>query len=391
MMRSRAVREGAVGLLILGGAVTFAGLFIWIYNLRLQTAGYRFTLTYENVSGLAEGAAVRLRGVSIGRVERVDPRLEAVYVDIFVDNLQPIPRNADFYTSQTGLVGQTVIDIFPKASATLPVGAKMDPTTANCDPQVMVCAGSTLAGIAGVDYAQLITQLDQLADRINNDEFFENLNKTLTGVTEVSQSVAKLSTTVDEKIAALPLEDLDLAQFTAAAQSIQTTAADLSGVIRDNQAILTTSLTNVAAVSESLKRISSGLEPVLTDPELPATLKQTLAEAKLAAENAARATANLEELSASLNDPGTLATLRQTLDSARITFENAQKITADLDELTGDPQFRESLRNLVKGLSGLVSLDSPSTAPTALQSPSVDLNAASQPVGFVLAPGALDR
>ena len=47
--------------------------------------------------------------------------------------------------------------------------------------------------------------------------------------------------------------------------------------------------------------------------------------------------------------------LQQTLDSARVTFQNAQKITSDLDELTGDPSFRDSIRELIEGLSGLVS------------------------------------
>ncbi|MGL5807492.1 MAG: hypothetical protein ACRC11_19010, partial [Xenococcaceae cyanobacterium] len=47
--------------------------------------------------------------------------------------------------------------------------------------------------------------------------------------------------------------------------------------------------------------------------------------------------------------------LQQTLDSARVTFENAQKITSDLDDLTGDPAFRDNVRNLVNGLGNLVS------------------------------------
>ena len=38
-----------------------------------------------------------------------------------------------------------------------------------------------------------------------------------------------------------------------------------------------------------------------------------------------------------------------------MTFQNAQKITSDLDELTGDPALRENLRQLINGLSGLVS------------------------------------
>jgi phospholipid/cholesterol/gamma-HCH transport system substrate-binding protein len=47
--------------------------------------------------------------------------------------------------------------------------------------------------------------------------------------------------------------------------------------------------------------------------------------------------------------------IQQTLDSARSTFQNVQKITSDLDDLTGDPEFRENIRRLVNGLSGLVS------------------------------------
>ncbi len=43
------------------------------------------------------------------------------------------------------------------------------------------------------------------------------------------------------------------------------------------------------------------------------------------------------------------------LDSARATFANTRKITADLDELTGDPKFRANIRNIVNGLSGLLS------------------------------------
>uniref|UniRef100_A0ACD5H2C3 Uncharacterized protein n=1 Tax=Desertifilum tharense IPPAS B-1220 TaxID=1781255 RepID=A0ACD5H2C3_9CYAN len=57
-------------------------------------------------------------------------------------------------------------------------------------------------------------------------------------------------------------------------------------------------------------------------------------------------------MSNALNSPTNIVMLQQTLDSARATFQNAQKITADLDEVTGDPAFRDNLRNLVNGLGG---------------------------------------
>jgi hypothetical protein len=71
--------------------------------------------------------------------------------------------------------------------------------------------------------------------------------------------------------------------------------------------------------------------------------------------NAATASANLRDISTALNSPTNVLVLQQTLDSARATFENAQKITADLDELTGDPAFRNNVKQLVNGLGNLVS------------------------------------
>lgn len=71
--------------------------------------------------------------------------------------------------------------------------------------------------------------------------------------------------------------------------------------------------------------------------------------------NAAQASANLRDVSNALNNPTNLLVLQQTLDSARVTFQNTQKITSDLDELTGDPALRDNLRQLINGLSGLVS------------------------------------
>jgi len=70
--------------------------------------------------------------------------------------------------------------------------------------------------------------------------------------------------------------------------------------------------------------------------------------------NAVEASENLRNLTRAVGSAENVVLLQQTLDSARSTFQNAQKITADLDELTGDPAFRENLRNLVNNLSGLV-------------------------------------
>lgn len=72
-------------------------------------------------------------------------------------------------------------------------------------------------------------------------------------------------------------------------------------------------------------------------------------------ENLAQISSDLKTIADELNNPTNLATLQQTLDSARVTFANTAKITSDIDQFTGDPQFRRNLKNLVDGLSNLVS------------------------------------
>ncbi|MEN9225747.1 MAG: MlaD family protein [Thermostichus sp. HHBFW_bins_43] len=367
-MRSRAVREGAVGLLILAGALGFAGLFLWIYNLRFGSQGFRFTVTYTNVAGLAEGSSVRLRGVNVGRVERILPQLALVEVQVAVDQPLAIPRDAIFFTSQTGLVGETVMDILPR-NAGGEQALTGSPLAEDCNSNQIVCDGDVVEGTPGVDFGQLLIQMDRLITRVNDDQLFNNLNSTLEGITRVANSVADLSETVEDRVSAIRTEDLDLSQFTAAAtaiqeaagsvrqtaQSFQSAADELTALVEQNRTSLNASVENVQQVSEDLQAISSAVRPLITDPQLHADVQQIVADVRIASGNVAQATDDLRQLSANLNDPGTMATLRQTLDSARVTFQNTQKITADIDELTGDPQFRRGLRDLVLGLSGLVS------------------------------------
>lgn len=382
-MRSRAIREGAVGLLILAGALGFAGLFLWIYNLRFGSRGFRFTVTYPNVAGLAEGSSVRLRGVAVGRVERIVPQAAQVEVQVAIDQPLIIPRDALFITKQTGLVGETVVDILPRGSVEEAVGS---PLAADCDRSQIICDGDVVEGKPGVDFGQLLIRLERLLARVNDDEVFSTLNATLEGITRVADSVANLSETLEERVAALRTEDLDLLQFTEAARAVSQTAASLqeaadqfTALLLENRASLRAALENIQQVSADLEAMSSAVRPLLTDPQLQEEVRQILVGARVTAENAAKATEDLRQLAAALSDPGTLATLRQTLDSARISFQNVQKITADIDELTGDPQFRRALRELVLGLSNLVS-SAPSN--NGIQPAAVQV----APVSFTLAP-----
>jgi phospholipid/cholesterol/gamma-HCH transport system substrate-binding protein len=127
--------------------------------------------------------------------------------------------------------------------------------------------------------------------------------------------------------------------------------SDLDNLLTANRSTLVGALNNITETSNQLRLTVGNLSPSLnrlTQGELINNLETLSA-------NAAEASANLRNATQSLNDPKNAVLLQQTLDSARVTFENTQKITSDLDELTGDPNFRQNLRQLVNGLSNLVS------------------------------------
>ena len=146
--------------------------------------------------------------------------------------------------------------------------------------------------------------------------------------------------------------------FSTTAQSLTQTSnranltlAQVSNLVNENRSQLVGTLENLNQSSGSLKVAVAKMGPAIDR----VTSGQLLQNLETLSENAAIASANLRDASKAVNDPTNVLMLQQTLDSARATFQNTQKITTDLDDLMGDPKLRENLRNLINGLSKLVS------------------------------------
>ncbi len=110
--RANYVAVGAFVLLVLFGIV---GAFIWLASMQFQT-GYRFYVTYfsGSVSGLGAGAPVRLNGIDVGQVSRLDldpddPSRVAVLLQV----RDAVRLHADAVASLAteGLAGENYIEI----------------------------------------------------------------------------------------------------------------------------------------------------------------------------------------------------------------------------------------------------------------------------------------
>ncbi|MBW4480321.1 MAG: MCE family protein [Tolypothrix brevis GSE-NOS-MK-07-07A] len=393
-MRSRTFREGSVGLLLLAGLGVFGLILLWLNRVTTSQRSYKVIIEFANATGMQKGTLVRYRGVKVGSISKIQPGLNNVEVEI--DISQPelkIPRDVLVEANQSGLISESIIDITPKATLVQATDIAK-PTEKNCNPQIIVCNGSRLKGQVGISVDELIRSSTTLSVAYSNPKFYNTVNKTLESTSQAAANIADLSREL--KVLSKSAQQ-QLGTFSATANSVQratdklststsqtvnqfgttakqfsTTATEfgttaktisstanqakslvtnLDNLVTTNRSTLVGTLNNLSQASNELRVTVSSLSPTVNR----FTQGKLLENLETLSTNAAQASTNLRDATKTFNDPNNRLLLQQTLDSARVTFENTQKITSDLDELTGDPAFRNNLRQLVNGLSTLVS------------------------------------
>lgn len=406
-MRSRTVREGSVGLLILVALALFSGLIVWLRGVEFGKSDYSITVKFDDANRLKVGAPVRYLGVDIGTITSIVPVSDGVNATVEVkDSDLRIPRDVIILANQSGFIGETSVDIKPlKDELSLPVNKSTKPTAKGCDSNLVVCEGDRVPGQIGSSFDELLLASLRFAEIYSSEEFVTNIND----LTKNANNAASQAAVLSKELALLSRQvRLELGAFSGTARSItratdQTSArlgvaidklsinadvatAELGSTVRqfnelatnvnslvvENRSGLVTTLNSIGAVSNemqglvanlnssldarSTRQLINNLETLTANAaQASNNLESLTANATTLTANAANLTANLETITGTFSEPENLLMLQQTLDSARVTFENVQKITSDVDELTGDPEFRKNLLRLVNGLSNLVS------------------------------------
>ncbi|NJN01731.1 MAG: MCE family protein [Leptolyngbyaceae cyanobacterium SL_1_1] len=362
-MRTRTIREGSVGLLILLGVGLFGVLVLWLRGFNPGQRSYQILTRLENTDGIQIGTVVSYRGVAIGRIVDIEPGTNEVGVKIEVSEPDLlIPVESVVQTNQSGLIGETTVAIIPQTA--LPESAlALTPFGDDCNSSIIVCDGDRLPSTPGLSYDTLIRSADKIASALSDPELIEEVKVLVKNTSVITRNVVDLSGELTELTREVRQEVAPVAGTTqrtlatansaaiaaeAAARQIELTAAEAGNLIAANRASVVTTLNNLNAGSDRLLNLVNSAAPVVEDGELVRNLE-------ILSANAAETSANLRSISEAFNTTENLVMLQQTLESARNVFQSAEKVMADVDELTGDPAFRLNIRNLVNGLSGLVS------------------------------------
>ena len=366
-------QQSTIGLMLLL-ALGFLGFFIlWVQNFSWRGRSFQATILFPNAGTMTPGTNVSYRGVNVGRVQSVVPEPEGVVVEIEIspgDRL--IPANSRIEVVQAGLVGESSIDITPLQS--LPAEeVKAKPLDPDCDPTIIICQGSRLVGEGALDVNSLIRSLLKISNLISSPQV-------TTAISSIAQktdsSLGELSLLLKDVRQTDTLQDLDttlkslnlasaevsslLAQLrqSGTVNNLNSTLTSLDDVAKEvkvfmaaNQNKLAVTLETITQTSEQLQVTAKNLDPILRQVEggqLINNLETTFA-------NTAELTANLRDLTKDLDEPTNNLLLEQLLNSARSSFQNLEKITSDVDQVTGNPELREAIEKLIKGLSNLIS------------------------------------
>ncbi|MCC0177155.1 MCE family protein [Waterburya agarophytonicola K14] len=372
-MRSRTLKEGSVGLMIIGSVVLFGALALWIRGFKFGAKSYQIVADFPDVNGIRLGDGVRYRGLRIGKIENIKSGTNGVDVVIAIDSSDLlIPRDSVIKARSSGLIGETFVDIVPQSDLS-ETDKNLTPLGDQCNPAQILCDNSRIEGERAITLDDILPFTYRFSKAYGEPEFVENVDATMQNSAQAAQEIANLSRNTSllvkelqaeiDNVSAATKTVTDIANSTSTelvttAQSFQETAKQVGqltqsveSLIAQNRTNLTTTLDSISTTSDRLQNLVVKIDKTVdtADTEKLAANLETLTA------NAAVASENLKNVSESFGNQESVVNLQQTLDSARVTFDNAQKITSDLESITGDPAFLENFRTLVDGLSNLVS------------------------------------
>ena len=355
-MRDETKRNLRIGLLS-GVALAVLGAVVFTVGNRQQlfTSHTRYHSRFSNVTGLQEGAPVKLNGVTVGFVEEIamptEPTGDGIEVRFSVDAAftERIREDTQASIRTMGLLGDKYLELSggsPGAERVLEGGLVEGRERPEVDQFVssgedlmenLLAISSSLKVIlrrveAGEGLLGELTISPETGGRLS-----ENLNATVLSVRRILERLEA----GDGFVGRLLHED---PQIAALLTEVRTAASALSGLAE--------------SLAEDLERDGSLWATMVRDPETARNLKEAIRVVSRAGEALAAAA---EELAAG---EGTLPRLLADeeyaddfLTDLHLLIRNLQSATAKIDQgdgtagaLINDPQLYQDLENVVRGI-----------------------------------------
>ena len=238
-------KEFLVGLFLFLGLIVFGILVFVIKDIKLEK-GYRLNIYFDDVGNLMERAWVRMRGVKIGKVEKIEIENNKAKVVVWIDDKVKLYKTAKAKISSTGVLGVKYIEIVQ--GEPLDEFLKDGDNVYNTESIVSIDDaiseginslrkfGDMLSGLTkgrdlGGKIDSIMSNLEGITEKINNSIDEEQLRQTIRNVQTAGENLSEfLNDTRNEvKSAVLTLKDVSekLNQVVENVKSTQTIAGQI--------------------------------------------------------------------------------------------------------------------------------------------------------------------
>ncbi|KAF8397491.1 hypothetical protein HHK36_016408 [Tetracentron sinense] len=290
----RSIWDGGVGLFFVSGAVLLALSLVWLrgFHLRSRLRKYQTGFEFAQACGISMGTPVRIRGVTVGNVIRINPSLKSIEAIVEVeDDKIIIPRNSLIEVNQSGLLMETLIDITPRNPLPTPSVGPLDP---ECYKEgLIVCDRQKIRGYQGVSLDALVG----IFTRLGRD-----------------------------------MEDIGVAKSYKLAERV-------ASIIQEAKPLL-----------EKIEAMAEDVQPLLAEVHNSGLLK----EAGSLTKSLTEATEDLRRVHSSIMTPENTELIQKSIYTLIFTLKNIENISSDILGFTSDEATRQNLKLLIKSLSRLL-------------------------------------
>ena len=225
----------AAGVFVLVVTALLVGMVMWLMRDTVSTTRYEMT-TSDAVTGLQPQAAVRFKGVAVGKVLSIDfdgDKPGNVLVEIAVDRNAPVTQSTFATLAFQGVTGLSFVQLDDdgSSSAKLPAGPN-GPPRIPLKPNML----GQLQDMA----SELVEKVGRATDRVNQMLGADNQAALTTALTEIgsaAKSINQLAANTDKTIQSVKLDSLvkqtsgTLSTIDKAAAQVRVTAANLDGTV----------------------------------------------------------------------------------------------------------------------------------------------------------------
>jgi ABC-type transporter Mla subunit MlaD len=303
--------EFLVGLFLLAGLSAIAVLVVLFGRVgQAMEDSYEITVEFPNASGIVKGSEVLLSGARIGNVDALPELASATYsvkVKLRIRADVKIPRTAYFQIRQSGLLGDSYVDVVTPAKFT---------------PDEFAQPGELITGTRTTGFDDLTSKGSEMIDTLNRD--------ILKKVSEELDALKLATTNVNERL----FTEKNLKNIEVTFENLGTASIDFAETAKKLDGIVAKAESAVTSTEGTMKSIDTTAND----------LKTAIVDLRKMAESATK-----------------------TVNSARTVMGRVERGEGALGMLLSDRETAENLRTLIANLrrSGVLFYkDRPVAAPT---------------------------